>query len=97
MAKYEFLKIEEVKPFVYSVQLNRPQKMNALNKALWMLEHRDSISYLSFYNVKQYLGYNNLNTTMDQNFSDTYIKTYNTCIQNRFTYFVQGYTYRNKF
>jgi enoyl-CoA hydratase/carnithine racemase len=36
MAKYEFLKIEEVKPFVYSVQLNRPQKMNALNKALWM-------------------------------------------------------------
>ena len=27
--------VEEVKPFVYNVQLNRPNKMNALNKELW--------------------------------------------------------------
>ena len=36
MDKYKYLKIEEVKPFVYSVQLNRPDKMNALNKVLWL-------------------------------------------------------------
>jgi hypothetical protein len=35
MAKYKHLKLEEIKPFVYSVQLNRPEKMNALNKVLW--------------------------------------------------------------
>ena len=27
--------VEEVKPFVYNVQLNRPKKMNALTKELW--------------------------------------------------------------
>jgi len=27
--------VEEVKPFVYNVQLNRPKKMNALSKELW--------------------------------------------------------------
>ena len=27
--------VEEVKPFVYNVQLNRPKKMNALSKDLW--------------------------------------------------------------
>jgi enoyl-CoA hydratase/carnithine racemase len=36
MSNYKFLKIEETKPFVYSVQLNRPEKMNALNKVLWL-------------------------------------------------------------
>ena len=29
------LVVEEIKPFVYNVQLNRPKKMNALTKELW--------------------------------------------------------------
>jgi len=33
--KFENLIVEKVKPFVYNVQLNRPKKMNALNKDLW--------------------------------------------------------------
>merc|ERR1712241_109877 len=33
--KWDNLIVEKVKPFVYNVQLNRPKKMNALNKELW--------------------------------------------------------------
>lgn len=33
--KFDNLVVEKVKPFVYNVQLNRPKKMNALNKELW--------------------------------------------------------------
>ena len=32
---WKSLVVEEVKPFVYNVQLNRPKKMNALNNELW--------------------------------------------------------------
>ena len=32
---WDNLIVEEVKPFVYNVQLNRPKKMNALSKELW--------------------------------------------------------------
>jgi len=33
--KWDNLIVEKVRPFVYNVQLNRPNKMNALNKPLW--------------------------------------------------------------
>ena len=32
---FKHLKIIEVKPFVYNVQMNREKKLNALNKQLW--------------------------------------------------------------
>ena len=32
---WKYLIVQEVKPFVYNVQLNRPKKMNALSKELW--------------------------------------------------------------
>jgi len=35
LESFKALKIEEVKPFVYNVQLNREKKLNALNKQLW--------------------------------------------------------------
>jgi len=33
--QYETLKVEVPKPFVYHVQLNRPDKLNSFNTALW--------------------------------------------------------------
>lgn len=36
MSQYHTLKIESPKEFVYSVQLNRPEKANAMNKAMWL-------------------------------------------------------------
>jgi len=35
IASFKHLKIIEVKPFVYNVQMNREKKLNALNKQLW--------------------------------------------------------------
>lgn len=35
MGRFSCLNVTEDKPFVYHVQLNRPDKMNALNKTLW--------------------------------------------------------------
>ena len=34
IASFKHLKIIEVKPFVYNVQMNREKKLNALNKQL---------------------------------------------------------------
>merc|ERR1719510_2436291 len=35
IGNFKFLKIEELKPFVYNVQMNREKKLNALNKGIW--------------------------------------------------------------
>lgn len=36
MSKYHTLKIENPKEFIYNVQLNRPEKANAMNSAMWL-------------------------------------------------------------
>jgi len=36
MSQYHTLKIENSKEFVYSVQINRPEKANAMNKTMWL-------------------------------------------------------------
>lgn len=36
MSQYHTLKIENSKEFVYSVQLNRSEKANAMNKTMWL-------------------------------------------------------------
>ena len=35
MAKYKALEVTEVKPFVYHVAMNRPDKRNAFNLEMW--------------------------------------------------------------
>ena len=35
MGQFEHLEVKEVKPFVYSVALDRPDKRNALNMKMW--------------------------------------------------------------
>lgn len=37
ISKYETLELAVPKPFVYHVQLLRPQKFNAMNKTMWLL------------------------------------------------------------
>lgn len=34
--KYETLSVTVPKPFVYNVELNRPDKLNAINSPMWM-------------------------------------------------------------
>ena len=34
--RFSSVKIVELKPFVYNVQLNREKKLNALNKEMWL-------------------------------------------------------------
>lgn len=34
---YETLQLNVPKPFVYHVQLKRPEKYNAMNKTMWLL------------------------------------------------------------
>jgi len=36
MSQYHTLKIEKSKEFVFSVQINRPEKANAMNKTMWL-------------------------------------------------------------
>lgn len=35
-SKFHTLKIENPKEFVYNVQLNRPEKANAMNGSMWL-------------------------------------------------------------
>ena len=35
MASFTCIKVEEAKPFVYNVQFNRPEKLNAFNRTHW--------------------------------------------------------------
>lgn len=34
--EYDTLKVTTPKPFVYHVELNRPEKLNAMNKTMWL-------------------------------------------------------------
>lgn len=36
LAKYKTLSLTTPKPFVIHVELNRPEKLNAMNKTMWM-------------------------------------------------------------
>lgn len=36
MSQYKTLKIENPKEFIYNVQLNRPDKANAMNNTMWL-------------------------------------------------------------
>lgn len=36
VARYQTLKIESPKEFVFNVQLNRPDKANAMNTPMWL-------------------------------------------------------------
>lgn len=36
MSQYHTLKIENSKECVYNVQINRPEKANAMNKTMWL-------------------------------------------------------------
>lgn len=36
MSQFKTLKIENPKEFVYNVQLNRPDKANAMNSTMWL-------------------------------------------------------------